>query len=201
MKGIISWAQGVALSLGGPGLFLIAFLDASFLSLPEINDILVVWMVTRHKERLLYYVSMATLGSIAGCFVLYWLAWKGGEAVLQKWFKRRAVERATGQIRRYGVLALLVPVHPAAAGAVQGVRPAGRGRANPAAAASRSPSASAAGSATSSRGCWPSGTATPRCGTSTSTAGKSRSWASLAASWRSGWPYVWWHRRQAGRPA
>jgi membrane protein YqaA with SNARE-associated domain len=109
MKGIILWAQGIALSLGGPGLFLIAFLDASFLSLPEINDILVMWMVTRHKERLLYYVSMATLGSIAGCFVLYWLAWKGGDAVMKKWFKPETVERSTAQIRRYGVLALLVP--------------------------------------------------------------------------------------------
>ncbi len=109
MKGIISWGQGIALSLGGPGLFLIAFLDASFLSLPEINDILVMWMVTRHKERLLYYVSMATLGSLAGCFVLYWLAWKGGDAVMKKWFKPETVERATAQIRRYGVLALLVP--------------------------------------------------------------------------------------------
>jgi membrane protein YqaA with SNARE-associated domain len=109
MKGIISWAQGLALSLGGPGLFLIAFLDSSFLSLPEINDILVMWMVTRHKERLLYYVSMATLGSIAGCFVLYWLAWKGGDAVMKKWFTPETVERATAQIRRYGVFALLVP--------------------------------------------------------------------------------------------
>jgi membrane protein YqaA with SNARE-associated domain len=109
MKGIISWAQGVALSLGGPGLFLVAFLDASFLSLPEINDILVMWMVTRHKEGLIYYVSMATLGSIAGCFALYWLAWKGGDAVMKRWFKPETVERSTAQIRRYGVLALLVP--------------------------------------------------------------------------------------------
>jgi membrane protein YqaA with SNARE-associated domain len=109
VKGIISWAQGIAMSLGGPGLFLIAFLDSSFLSLPEINDILVMWMVTRHKERLLFYVSMATLGSIAGCFVLYWLAWKGGDAVMKKWFKPETVARSTAQIRRYGVLALLVP--------------------------------------------------------------------------------------------
>jgi len=109
MKHIIAWGQGVALALGGPGLFLIAFLDASFLSLPEINDILVAWMVTHHKGGLLYYASMATLGSIAGCFVLYGMAWKGGERVLRRWGKGPVIERASNQIRRYGLLALLVP--------------------------------------------------------------------------------------------
>jgi len=109
MKRVIIWSQGVALSLGGPGLFLIAFLDSSFLSLPEVNDILIVWMVTQHKAGLLYYVSMATLGSIAGSFVLYGMAWKGGEAVLRRWMTAPAIERASAQIRRYGVLALVVP--------------------------------------------------------------------------------------------
>jgi membrane protein YqaA with SNARE-associated domain len=109
MKRILVWAQGFAISLGGPGLFLVAFLDSSFLSLPEINDILVVWMVMQHKQGLVYYVAMATLGSIAGCFVLYWLAWQGGERLLQKWFKEAHIARASAQVRRHGVLALFVP--------------------------------------------------------------------------------------------
>jgi membrane protein YqaA with SNARE-associated domain len=109
MKGVFIWAQGIALSLGGPGLFVIAFLDASFLSLPEINDFLVVWMVTRHPQGMVFYATMATLGSIAGCFALYWMAWKGGEAILRRWASGPSVERASDQIRRYGLLALLVP--------------------------------------------------------------------------------------------
>ena len=109
MKGMIAWAQGLVISFGGPGLFFVAFLDSSFLSLPEINDILVVWMVTQHKERMVYYASMATLGSVVGCFTLYWLAWKGGEAFVRKRFKSAAIERAMGTVRRYGLLALLVP--------------------------------------------------------------------------------------------
>ncbi len=109
MHRIVAWAEAFALAVGGPGLFVIAFIDASFLSLPEINDILVVWMVTRHKERLLYYASMATLGSLAGCFVLYWLAWKGGEAVARRWFHERHIEKGMATFQRYGVLALLVP--------------------------------------------------------------------------------------------
>jgi len=34
--------QGVAVALGGPGLFLIGFLDSSFLSFPMINDLMVI---------------------------------------------------------------------------------------------------------------------------------------------------------------
>jgi membrane protein YqaA with SNARE-associated domain len=109
MKRIVAWASALALSLGGPGLFFIAFLDASFLSLPEINDILIVSMVTHDKARLVYYASMSTLGSVAGCLVLYWLAWKGGESILRRWFHERHIERGLATFQRYGLLALLVP--------------------------------------------------------------------------------------------
>ena len=50
MKGFLDWIQGFAVALGGPGLFVIGFLDSSFLSLPEVNDLLLVGMVTRHKR-------------------------------------------------------------------------------------------------------------------------------------------------------
>ncbi|HEX7485267.1 MAG TPA: VTT domain-containing protein [Vicinamibacterales bacterium] len=109
MKGLVAWAKGMAVSFGGPGLFLVAFLDSSFLSLPEINDFLVVWMVTQHKERIVYYATMATLGSIVGCFTLYWLAWKGGEAFVRKRVRSASIERGMETVRRYGLLALLVP--------------------------------------------------------------------------------------------
>ncbi len=42
MQRLAVWVQGFADSLGGPGLFLIAFLDSSFLSFPEVCDLLVV---------------------------------------------------------------------------------------------------------------------------------------------------------------
>src|SRR5512143_1631064 len=95
MKGVLAAIQGIALSLGGPGLFLIAFLDSSFLSFPEVVDILVIWMTVRHKALMPYYATLATLGSIAGCFALYIVARKGGEAFLRKRFHERHVDRAT----------------------------------------------------------------------------------------------------------
>ncbi len=109
MKSIAAWVQGLAMQIGGPGLFLIAFLDSSFLSLPEINDLLLIWMVTQHKERMLYYAAMATLGSIVGCLALYGIARKGGEAFLRRRFHKRHVDRALSLYQRYGVLAIAVP--------------------------------------------------------------------------------------------
>src|SRR5689334_17515544 len=108
MGGFVRRVQALALVLGGPGLFLIAFLDSSFLSLPEINDILLVWMVTRHESRMLYYAACSTLGSIAGCLVLYYLGRKGDEWVTKR-FSPARVERAMAAFRRYGLLAVLVP--------------------------------------------------------------------------------------------
>ena len=35
MARIISWVQAFAEAIGGPGLFFVAFLDSSFLSLPR----------------------------------------------------------------------------------------------------------------------------------------------------------------------
>jgi len=98
-----------ARAIGGPGLFLVAFLDSSLLSLPEINDLLIVWMVTRHKTRMVYYATMATLGSIAGCLSLYYVGRRGGERMLRKRFSDRHVSRAMELYRRYGALAIIVP--------------------------------------------------------------------------------------------
>ncbi len=87
MARITAWIEAFALSVGGPGLFIIAFLDSSFLSFPEVNDLLIVLMVINHPERMVFYATMATLGSVAGCLALYFVGRKGGNALLQKRFK------------------------------------------------------------------------------------------------------------------
>ena len=109
MQSFIAWFYGIAVALGGPGLFAVAFLDSSFVSLPQINDILVVLMVTEHKSWMLYYAAMATLGSIGGCYVIYYLAKKGGEAFLRRRLSEGHVQRALGLYRKHGLLALMVP--------------------------------------------------------------------------------------------
>jgi membrane protein YqaA with SNARE-associated domain len=109
MTSFVAWIQSLALSLGGPGLFLIAFLDSSFLSLPQINDLLLVWMVTKHPQLMPYYAIMSISGSIAGCLVMYGIGRKGGEALLRKRVSASSMQRNMALFQRYGVLAVLVP--------------------------------------------------------------------------------------------
>jgi len=109
MKYVIAWAQAFALSIGGLGLFVVAFIDASVLSLPEVNDILIVYMVTKSPSFLLYYAAMATAGSIGGSLVVYYLGRKGGEALLRRQFSREQIDRMQGRFTRYGMAAVVVP--------------------------------------------------------------------------------------------
>jgi membrane protein YqaA with SNARE-associated domain len=108
MERFVDWIQTFAQSLGGPGLFVVAFLDSSFISLPEINDLLLVLMVTQHEGRMVYYATSATLGSIAGCLVLYYLGRKGDKWIMRR-FSASRVERTLSAFQRYGVMAVLIP--------------------------------------------------------------------------------------------
>src|SRR5262245_11715595 len=94
---------------GAPGLAVIAFLDSSFLSLPNVGDALIVALTIQHPERWMLYSAATTLGSTAGCFVLYSIARKGGEAFLRRQFSEAQIERGLGLFRRHGLLAVIVP--------------------------------------------------------------------------------------------
>ena len=109
MHRVVEWVMGVALVMGGPGLFLIAFLDSSFLSFPQVVDLLMMGLVTHHKERLLYYALMPTLGSLGGCLVLYFIARKGGETFLRRRFHDHHVDRAMAVFQKYGLFAIAIP--------------------------------------------------------------------------------------------
>jgi len=109
MKTFVAWIQAFAATIGGPGLFIIAFLDSSFVSLPQINDLLVITMVIQHPYWMPYYAAMATAGSVVGCLTLYGIARKGGDALIRRRFHGRTLERATRLAQKYGVLSLVIP--------------------------------------------------------------------------------------------
>jgi membrane protein YqaA with SNARE-associated domain len=109
MSRFVGWVQALALTMGAPGLFLVALLDSSILSLPEIADLLVVWMVVQHHERLVLYIVSATAGSVAGCLLLYYIGRRGGDALIRKRFQSATVDRVLASFQRYGVMAVLIP--------------------------------------------------------------------------------------------
>jgi membrane protein YqaA with SNARE-associated domain len=109
MKRLAAWIEAYAVAWGGPGVFIISFLDSSFLSFPEVVDLLIMGMVIRRPHLLLYYSLMATAGSLLGCLVLYYLARAGGEAFVRKRFKEHHVDRGLVLAQKYGLLIVIVP--------------------------------------------------------------------------------------------
>lgn len=105
LSAVEAWASEV----GGLGLFVVATLDSSFLSFPQVNDLLILYLSTRHPERMPYYASMTTAGSIVGCLALYALARKGGDAFLRRRFNATRVNRGLRLYQRHGLLAVVVP--------------------------------------------------------------------------------------------
>lgn len=109
MAGIFEAIKSFALGLGGPGLALLAFLDSSFLSFPEANDLLIVAAVVGNPEGWWYYALLTTLGSIAGCYALFLVGRRGGEAFLRKRFSAGTLDRGLAMYQRWGLLAVIVP--------------------------------------------------------------------------------------------
>jgi membrane protein YqaA with SNARE-associated domain len=105
LRAIRNWAS----ELGGAGLFIVAALDSSFLSFPQVNDLLIIFLSTRTPALMPYYAAMTTAGSLVGCFLLYFFARKGGEVFLRKRFSTARVERGLALYQRHGLLAVVVP--------------------------------------------------------------------------------------------
>jgi len=69
---------GHVLALYGGGLFLMSFLDSSFIPFPGINDLALIVLASQHPARAPLYTLLSTLGSLLGCYVMYGIA-RGGK--------------------------------------------------------------------------------------------------------------------------
>jgi membrane protein YqaA with SNARE-associated domain len=101
------WLQAAVAASGGTGLFLVAFLDSTFLPFPTVNDLLLIDLCFATPLRMPYYAAMATFGSLVGSVLLYFIAKKGGEAAFHaKAGKRAAVIRHW--VERNGFISLVI---------------------------------------------------------------------------------------------
>ncbi len=90
-------------SLGGVGLLLLGALDSSFLLfIPLGNDLLLVALTAAHPNRALFYVAMATAGSMLGVAFTHWASAKGGEGIS----KSKRVAYVEHKVKEHGAIAL-----------------------------------------------------------------------------------------------
>lgn len=110
MAKLLTWIQTALLPAMGPwGLFVVALLDSSVLSLPEVNELLVVAGSAAQPRLAWLFVLFSTLGSLAGCLVLWHLGRRGGEALLAKRFGRARMERTRVAYQHWKFWALALP--------------------------------------------------------------------------------------------
>lgn len=108
MEQFVAWLKPIAERFGGVGMAAVAFLDSSFVSMPNVNDLLIVWQTIQHPDRWWYYALMTTVGSVAGSMAIYWIGRRSGEAFLKRRFKAEHVAWVRGIFERYGMWAMLV---------------------------------------------------------------------------------------------
>ncbi len=99
----------VPLYVAAPAMILIGALDSSLLSLPEINDYLVVWRCYKDPTSVFFFPLFAALGSVLGSLLLYAIVRRGGQAVMRRKFRAEHIERVEQAYARFGFLTLAVP--------------------------------------------------------------------------------------------
>jgi membrane protein YqaA with SNARE-associated domain len=95
--------------LAAPAMIVIGALDSSLLSLPEINDYLVVGRCFRQPHAAYYFPLFAAAGSVLGCHILYSIIRRGGQAVLRKRFNLASIKRVERAYARFGFFAIAIP--------------------------------------------------------------------------------------------
>ena len=72
-------------------------------------DVLTVFLSARNEQLWLYYALMATVGSVAGGFVTYRLARKGGKETLARRFPPKTLDKVYKIFERWGLGAIAIP--------------------------------------------------------------------------------------------
>src|SRR5260370_33249013 len=106
MHSFILWLQQTLLPrLGIGGVFVVAFFDSSFLSIPEVNDIFVVTSAAANPARAWLVVLATTLGSLAGGSALGRIGKRGGEPCRIRRFGALKVDATLRRSRLVGLIA------------------------------------------------------------------------------------------------
>ncbi|HYJ88057.1 MAG TPA: VTT domain-containing protein [Pyrinomonadaceae bacterium] len=113
LTAIGTWLEQYVISLpiyyAAPAMVLIGALDSSLLSLPEINDYLVVGRCYKYPSAVFYFPLFAAGGSVLGCWLLYTIMRRGGQALLRKRFKPERIQKVERAYARFGFLAIAIP--------------------------------------------------------------------------------------------
>lgn len=97
------------MSLGPWGLLTAALIDSSFLPLPEIVDVGLISSCMLRPADMWLYATMTTLGSLAGCLVLFYVARLAGHAAAERKVGKERMARIRASFEKYELLTIMIP--------------------------------------------------------------------------------------------
>lgn len=95
------------IAFGPFGVFAVSLLDATFVPMPGGADAVTLLLSNSHPAWWAIYAAAATLGSVAGCVILYYISRRAGRRALAR-FSEKKQARVRELIERYDVLAVIV---------------------------------------------------------------------------------------------
>ncbi|HEV7905767.1 MAG TPA: VTT domain-containing protein [Pyrinomonadaceae bacterium] len=105
-NGLTSVSQYL-IAYGPFGLFGIALLDSALIPLPGGPDAVLILLATARPAWVPIYVVAATLGSVIGCVIFYYISRRAGRSALKRFSPHRQA-RVKELIDRYDVLSVLI---------------------------------------------------------------------------------------------
>jgi membrane protein YqaA with SNARE-associated domain len=107
LLGKLTKVSNYLITFGPFGLFAIALLDGAFVPMAGGPDAVVMLLSASRPAWWLVYAAAATLGSTAGCVILYYISKRAGRRALAR-FSASKQARVKDLIERYDVLSVLV---------------------------------------------------------------------------------------------
>ena len=109
------WVLRFFLRLGILGLLLMSALDSSFLVLPFGNDLLLIALVSSHRDSLIWiaYVVVSALGSVVGVFFVDLIMRKAGETGLERFVSRKRIDKLKAKLEnKAGITVFIATLIP-----------------------------------------------------------------------------------------
>ena len=97
------------LSFGIAGILLLAILDSTFFFFaPFALDALLIILISKNRDWMPLYATVAAAGSICGCALTYFLMRRASVEALEKRFSKKKFERVKQKIRKNGFWGLMI---------------------------------------------------------------------------------------------
>lgn len=110
MKKFGSWLVQSVATLGPWGIFMVALADSALIPLPQGVDALLIAQAIAAPSTAYLAAALAVAGSLLGSLILYFIAYKGGRAMLAKYVSPEGMAKLERQTQQLGALVLIPPM-------------------------------------------------------------------------------------------